>query len=374
VSGGGRAGVARWTRALARLAARVAPAVVACALALALAPARPARAQATNGSVIVLAPSGQAVRGDTVTTVTPTFLIQAVNFGPERPVRFRFQISRTPDFRVPLVFDTLFSSEFVSVTVSPPFALDGLLTIYWRATAIDLSGEARTSAVGGPLVVQRWATPVSPPERVFQPVRTRRPRFVWRSPAISDPPGPWEFTLRVFSLRDTIVTVPTRDTTVIPTRDLEPNLTYRWEVAATLPRTGQAAVVQSPFTFFIEVEDSTVATPTVLYQNFPNPFPTALQSSTCFWFDLERPAAVQLEVYDLRGLLVRRLLPNGDLAGELPAGRYGRGTEGTNQGCDDRTAWDGRDSRGIPVPAGVYLLRFRANGIEQRRRILFRGF
>jgi hypothetical protein len=372
VTVGGRAGVARRTRALARLAERVALAVVACALALAA--ARPARAQATNGSVIVLPPSGQAVRGDTLATVTPTFLIQAVNFGPERPVRFRFQISRTPDFRVPLVFDTLFSSDFVSVTVSPPFALEGGTTIFWRATAIDLSGEARTSAIGGPLIVQRWVTPVSPPERVFQPVRTRRPRFVWRSPAINEPPGPWEFTLQVFSLSDTIVAVPTRDTSAVPTRDLEPNLTYRWQVTARPALGGQAVVVPSPFTFFIEVEDSTVATPTVLYQNFPNPFPTALQSATCIWFDLERPAAVQLEVYDLRGLLVRRLLPSGDLAGELPAGRYGRGTAGTNQGCDDRTAWDGRDSRGNPVPAGVYLLRFRANGIEQRRRILFRGF
>jgi hypothetical protein len=44
-----------------------------------------------------------------------------------------------------------------------------------------------------------------------------------------------------------------------------------------------------------------------------------------------------------------------------------------NQGCDTRVGWDGRDGRGRVVPAGVYLLRFRADGIDQRRRILFRG-
>jgi hypothetical protein len=49
---------------------------------------------------------------------------------------------------------------------------------------------------------------------------------------------------------------------------------------------------------------------TLLYQNFPNPFPTADTRVTCIWFDLNRNAPVSLTVHDVRGNLVRRLLPN----------------------------------------------------------------
>jgi hypothetical protein len=341
------------------------------------APSRAARAQATEGLVIVIPPSGGVVHGDTLLTATPTFLVQAVNFGPDRPLRYVFQIDTTPLFRVPLVLDTLFQSDAASVTVAPSRALPEQHRIWWRASVIDIAGVARTSAVGGPLFVPPWVTPVSPPERPFQTVRTRRPRFTWRSVQVNDPPGPWQYRVRIIPLRgDEIFVGPTRDTTIVSNTELEPNLSYTWQVIATLTRGGgQATTVQGPYSFF--VEDSTLATSTILYQNFPNPFPsnipTPLPDITCIWFDLERPAHVQLEVYDLRGLLVRRLLPSPDFPGELPAGRYGRQRVEANEGCDTRVGWDGRDGRGRVVPAGVYLLRFRADGIDQRRRILFRG-
>jgi hypothetical protein len=352
-------------RALLALAARALAALAA------LAPWGAARAQATNGSVVVLAPSGNAVRGDTLVSITPTFLIQAVGFGPERPLRYVFQIDTTPNFRVPLVFDTLFQSEAASVTIAPNRGLPEGARIYWRATVIDLSGVARNSGVNGSLVVPPWVTPVSPPERAFQPVRTRRPRFVWRSAQVSEPPGPWEYTVRIIPLVGQTITITTRDTSVVPTQELEPNLSYTWRVFATLPRSGQTTFGQLPYSFL--VEDSTLATSTILYQNFPNPFPTPTQSITCIWFDLEKPARVQLDIYDLRGYLVRRIVPSLTTSSELPAGRYGRERVEANEGCDSRIGWDGRDSRGTVVPAGVYFLRFRANGIEQHKRILFRG-
>lgn len=111
---------------------------------------------------------------------------------------------------------------------------------------------------------------------------------------------------------------------------------------------------------------------TLLYQNFPNPFPTPESITTCVWFDLAIPAAVQLEVYDLRGHLVRSLLAGGQDA-VFPAGRHGRPGIGT-AGCDPRTEWDGRASNGRTVPPGVYLLRLRAGGTETIRKIVFRGF
>jgi hypothetical protein len=67
----------------------------------------------------------------------------------------------------------------------------------------------------------------------------------------------------------------------------------------------------------------------------PNPFNPA----TNLEFDLARPGAAHLTVYDLAGREVRQLA-----TGEHTAGRH-------------RLRWDGRDTRGHAVPAGVYIAR-----------------
>jgi hypothetical protein len=112
---------------------------------------------------------------------------------------------------------------------------------------------------------------------------------------------------------------------------------------------------------------------TLLYQNFPNPFPTASSPTTCLWFDLQSDATVTLAVYDLRGRLVRTLVPSAAVSARLPAGYYGRNGTSTGAGCDPRFAWDGRGSDGRTVPPGVYLARLQANGGWQTRKIVFRG-
>jgi hypothetical protein len=114
---------------------------------------------------------------------------------------------------------------------------------------------------------------------------------------------------------------------------------------------------------------------TNLYQNFPNPFPAEGGFTTCVWFDLAQPADVLIQVLDIRGNVVRTLVPNAEIPGRLPAGRYGRltGNIPNGFGCDDRYTWDGVASDGRPVPAGVYLLRMRADGAEVTRRMLFLG-
>jgi hypothetical protein len=110
-----------------------------------------------------------------------------------------------------------------------------------------------------------------------------------------------------------------------------------------------------------------------LHQNFPNPFPRADLGLTVtrIWFDLPAPSNVHLAVYDLRGRLVRTLIPNraagcGDVT--LDAGEHGRADS------DDicvRTTWNGADDAGRTVPAGVYLLRLRAGGREAVRRMVY---
>lgn len=112
---------------------------------------------------------------------------------------------------------------------------------------------------------------------------------------------------------------------------------------------------------------------TLLYQNFPNPFPTAASSTTCLWFDLASDATVTLAVYDLRGRLVRTIVPSVSIPTALKAGYYGRNGSPAAGGCDPRFVWDGRGSDGHVVPAGVYLARLHANGSWQMRKMIFRG-
>ncbi len=83
------------------------------------------------------------------------------------------------------------------------------------------------------------------------------------------------------------------------------------------------------------------ATPraTQLFQNAPNPFNPA----TVISFDLSRPSAVSLEIYDLRGQMVRRLVQ-----GNLPAQHHA-------------VTWDGRCDSGQQAPSGTYLYRLRSD-------------
>jgi hypothetical protein len=110
---------------------------------------------------------------------------------------------------------------------------------------------------------------------------------------------------------------------------------------------------------------------TLLYQNFPNPFPSATSSTTCIWFDLAEGGPTTLEVHDLRGSRVRRIFPRAGESVQLAAGRYGRGAGGA--GCDGRFTWDGTGSDGRRAPSGVYLLRLRTADDALVRKIVFTG-
>ena len=112
---------------------------------------------------------------------------------------------------------------------------------------------------------------------------------------------------------------------------------------------------------------------TLLYQNFPNPFPTADSRATCIWFDLSSTASVDLTVHDVRGNLVRRLLPNGTSPRFLGPGRYGRASDMAESGCNPAFVWDGTADEGSIVPRGVYLIRLRAGGTQSIKKAVFQG-
>ena len=82
------------------------------------------------------------------------------------------------------------------------------------------------------------------------------------------------------------------------------------------------------------------AAPIVLEQNFPNPF----NPSTSIRYVIPTRASVSVEVYDLSGRLVARLVD----------ARQEKGPHSI--------AWNGTDYRGNPVSSGVYLYRLTAGG------------
>jgi hypothetical protein len=80
----------------------------------------------------------------------------------------------------------------------------------------------------------------------------------------------------------------------------------------------------------------------------PNPF----RASTAIGFSLDAPGPVRVEVFTITGRRVAELAE-----ARFPAGAH-------------RVSWDGRDDRGSPVGAGVYLLRLTAGGEAATTRVV----
>ena len=85
-----------------------------------------------------------------------------------------------------------------------------------------------------------------------------------------------------------------------------------------------------------------------LAPNWPNPF----NSSTHFRYELPAAGPVRLDIYDLLGQRVRRLV----------AGHRGAGFH--------RALWDGRDEKGRAVASGVYLARLDAGSRSAVRKVI----
>ncbi|UCG52704.1 MAG: T9SS type A sorting domain-containing protein [Candidatus Latescibacterota bacterium] len=82
---------------------------------------------------------------------------------------------------------------------------------------------------------------------------------------------------------------------------------------------------------------------------YPNPF----NPQTTIGYTIAQTGIVRLNVYDIRGRLMRRLV-----SGSEPAGEH-------------TVVWDGRDDRGSEVSTGVYFVRFEAGGQTQTHKIVF---
>ena len=86
----------------------------------------------------------------------------------------------------------------------------------------------------------------------------------------------------------------------------------------------------------------------VLRQNFPNPF----NPRTNIQFVLAEPGQVSLNIYNLKGQLVKTLV-----SGLYPAGSHS-------------VVWDATDDFGLAVSSGVYVYELKVNGFVDRKKLL----
>jgi hypothetical protein len=123
-----------------------------------------------------------------------------------------------------------------------------------------------------------------------------------------------------------------------------------WKLDGT-PAAAQEVVFQDvrfvPAGGVTDVAELPAARPALLRPAMPNPF----NPRTVLTFALARPGTVTLDVFDLTGRRVRRLVD-----GALPAGEH-------------RTEWHGRDDHGRTLASGVYLVRLAGDGFVQQQRV-----
>jgi len=100
-----------------------------------------------------------------------------------------------------------------------------------------------------------------------------------------------------------------------------------------------------------EVSENIVSNKTILYQNIPNPF----NPETNIKFYLDESGSVSLEIYNIKGQLVKTLVNN-----DLPAGEHS-------------FIWNGEDEKGSQVASGIYLYNLKSkNLIEKKKAILLK--
>jgi len=85
-----------------------------------------------------------------------------------------------------------------------------------------------------------------------------------------------------------------------------------------------------------------------LYQNYPNPF----NPSTKIEFSLPEEAQVRLDIYNISGKRVKRLVDE-----KLPSGIWS-------------VIWNGEDHKGFQVASGIYLYRLKTSKYTQTRKMV----
>lgn len=285
-------------------------------------------------------------------------------------------------YHVDVATDSLFNNIVLTDSVEDAFsyqsqrAITSAPALWWRVRAQARFDVARVSAPMGPFRMQGWVRLLSPDPMQATFVDNPRPDLSWVPLTAPPPVGPLSYDIEILSNQTGEPVQPAirniTSSTIRVVQPLTPNQSYRWRVMVRT-QLGTVDTVESTAAFVVVSTDRPPVT--LLQQNFPNPFPRADLgiSETRIWFDLSDPGAVELAVLDLRGRLIRQLIPSNSTCGPviLPAGIYGRtGPAAGDVECGS-TTWDGTDHAGRAVAPGVYVLRLRAAGRDHFRRMVF---
>ncbi len=303
-----------------------------------------------------------------LTTIRPIFRWRGL-VHPSMQPRYRLELASDVQFNTIIYQDTVRNS--LELPLKQP--LRPRQAIWWRVTAESPVGQIRRSTpVAPPISMPNWVTLLVLNEPGQQHVNTTRPLFSWQPITAPPPLGPLTYELQILNSAGQVVqTMPSlMSASLTLANPLTPNLSYRWRVIARSQAPGVADTVASRGTFV--VNSSSQPPTTALYPSFPNPFPRAGEDVTRFWFDLAQASAVELTIHDLRGRLVRRLIPASNGCPPLASGQYGRGVTTQVDPCV-LLAWDGRDQNNKVVARGVYVARLRANRTTSTQRIVFLG-
>ncbi|MDQ6612444.1 MAG: hypothetical protein M3Y64_08420 [Gemmatimonadota bacterium] len=316
-------------------------------------------------TVVIVSP-----RESLLQTATPTVTIRALGISSlQRPLRFTLYVTRNSTGDSPYTDTVTVSANDTTASILVSKLLPNNGIVYLKARVTQPGGTVTESEILGPYQAPRWLKLLFPNPISGDGVTTRRPKFIWQSAKVDPIFGAWKYDLQILNSGLTEQSASgIADTTFTPNDELQANRPYTWQVHAVLPH-GEEATERSAAKFLIS--DPSLPTTTLLYQNFPNPFPSHISFSTCFWFDIGAGGArVTLDVLDLRGNLVRSIVP----ATTFAPGTFGRGTSGGGSNCDNRYVWDGTATDGRTVARGVYLLRFIANGATPAfKKIVFLG-
>jgi hypothetical protein len=314
-------------------------------------------------------PLQEVTPAGTVTSLVPRFFWDAPTVDLRAlPVVFRLQAAEDSAFSEVVVRDSVVGA-FARRPAAP---LPPRRRLFWRVEAETTQGVRRRTETQGPIEVPSWVTLLVLNDPAGVTIEETRPTLEWDAFDVPAPAGPLAFELQVLSDRDQepIQSFPDlRETSFRIPDPLPFNLPLRWRVIATAP-VGGADTVTSAGPFVITSRSRPPVT--ILFQNYPNPFPREDlgRSVTRIWFDLSTPGEVTLEVFDLRGRRIRRLIPASGCAPiTLESGLYGRDEVDLNE-CT-LLHWDGKDDQGREVPRGVYLLRLRARDVEEIRRMVY---
>ena len=308
---------------------------------------------------------------NTLTTLQPTFTWIAPIRHPSMSALYRLEVATDPAFTNVVYTDTV--RDVTSLTVKRP--LRPAPVYHWRVIAQSGPDVRRVNDRPAlPFRMPNWVRLVTLNDPSGNFPTTTRPTFQWEPLAAPSPIGPLIYDLQIINAQSGAIVhnlTNLSTATVVPPTGLLPNIPYRWRVIARTQIPGVADTINNLGTVVVSTNEQPPAT--LLYQNFPNPFPRPDLgiTDTQVWFDVTTQTTVELAVYDLRGRLVRTLIPADPSCGRvtLQPGQYGRGVADTDP-CV-RTRWDGKTTSGEFVTRGVYILRLRAGGEEQIKRIVY---